>query len=958
MRRLLIPAVLFLFWLPLHAGEVYRQVRIFVPDRAFLTRIWDAGLDFEGASGKPGGWMEFAAGEGELAALASAGITWEVTIPDMAEHYRSQLSPRPENVLGFGLGSMGGNYTFAEAVAQLDTLALLFPGLVTAKQAIGTTAEGRTVWAVKISDFADQDEDEPEVLYTALTHAREPPGMMTLFYYMWWLLENYETSSEANYLVTTREMWFIPVVNPDGYVYNQTTNPSGGGMWRKNRRNNGGSYGVDLNRNWGPYYMWNAPNGGSSTTPSSDTYRGPSEFSEPETNGINLFMRGRQFKTALNYHTFGNYLINPYGYLSRESGDSLMFRDWAYQMTWVNRYTNGTDQQTVSYSTRGNSDDYMYGDSTKPRTYAMTSEVGTAGFWASTGTILPLAQENLRANKHLAYIAGHWPEVRHHRVLEADSNESLIRGEPFVLGVTLRNTGVGDAANLTVMASCPSGMLTFSPGSALVASLPAQTAGEVFLSGSVSASAPGAGIAEVILDCLDPQGFSKRDTLRLYLGSRTLLFSDNASGGTGNWNTGTGWGTSSHAHTPPSSFTDSPSGRYAASANNSLTLQNAINLTGYQHARLRFRTMWAIEPTWDFVTVEASTDNGSTWALLRTGLSRPGSARSGSKQPAGSWGYDSYTPGLTWSEQSADLSPYVGRQVKVRFRLASDGGEERDGVYVDDIRMEGYRNLLPPPAPALVEPMEGAAGLLRPVTFRWREMEEAQYGELRVGTDSLLSAPVFVDTMLTDTVRTVAGLETGTRYFWNVRGRNAAGAGGFSATRSLTTASPVTAPYGVLADWNLVSLPLLTEDARPGTLFPQAVSPAFGFDMNSGYVTEDTLRRGAGYWLKFDSARTVSLTGFPVLAETVALAPGWNLIGGVFVPVDTASVVQTPAGLLIPPFYGFGAGYAEADSLRPMQGYWVKARQAGSIVITSGGTAPHAADPGEHRKAKAAGRAR
>ena len=170
-----------------------------------------------------------------------------------------------------------------------------YPNLISTKISIGNSIENRPIYTVKISDNPEIDENEPEILYTALHHAREPQSMMQMIYFMYYLLENYNTDPSVQYLVNNRELYFIPVVNPDGYEYNRTTNPSGGGMWRKNRRNNGGSYGVDLNRNYGPYTYWNAPNGGSSTTPSSDTYRGTAPFSEPETNSIKNFLASREF---------------------------------------------------------------------------------------------------------------------------------------------------------------------------------------------------------------------------------------------------------------------------------------------------------------------------------------------------------------------------------------------------------------------------------------------------------------------------------------------------------------------------------------------------------------------------------------------------------------------------------------------------------------------------------------
>jgi murein tripeptide amidase MpaA len=125
----------------------------------------------------------------------------------------------------------------------------LYPNLITPKWSLGTTHEGRQIWAVKISDNPNVNENEPQVFFDALIHAREPQSMATVLYFMYYLLENYGINQEVTYLVNNREIYFVPVLNPDGYVYNQTTNPSGGGDWRKNRRNNSGSYGVDLNRN-------------------------------------------------------------------------------------------------------------------------------------------------------------------------------------------------------------------------------------------------------------------------------------------------------------------------------------------------------------------------------------------------------------------------------------------------------------------------------------------------------------------------------------------------------------------------------------------------------------------------------------------------------------------------------------------------------------------------------------
>src|SRR5690606_38361948 len=124
----------------------------------------------------------------------------------------------------------------------------------------------------------DTDQGKPEVFYNSLHHAREPASLSQVVYYMWHLLETYGTDPETTYLLDNTEMYFVPCVNPDGYVHNETTDPNGGGMWRKNRRDNGdGTFGIDLNRNYG--HFWGLDDTGSSPNPESDVYRGPSAFS-------------------------------------------------------------------------------------------------------------------------------------------------------------------------------------------------------------------------------------------------------------------------------------------------------------------------------------------------------------------------------------------------------------------------------------------------------------------------------------------------------------------------------------------------------------------------------------------------------------------------------------------------------------------------------------------------------
>src|SRR5437879_6658223 len=100
----------------------YSRIRLLVPDKITLDRIWKGGLDFEGASGKIGGPMEFIAGPFELAELDRLGLTYTIVRADLAAESAAELSRVPASALGFGYGSMGGYYTFFEVVAQLDSM--------------------------------------------------------------------------------------------------------------------------------------------------------------------------------------------------------------------------------------------------------------------------------------------------------------------------------------------------------------------------------------------------------------------------------------------------------------------------------------------------------------------------------------------------------------------------------------------------------------------------------------------------------------------------------------------------------------------------------------------------------------------------------------------------------------------------------------------------------------------
>jgi carboxypeptidase T len=401
----------------------YSEVRIRLAGEGALARLaaLGVGLDEHADLVRDGRGLVLTTvvNAAERARLARGPFPVEVLVDDVAAAFaaRPRLSAAEVAALdaanplrGFDFGSMAGFYTFAEMAAELDSMAALYPHLAAEKVSLGQTGEGRDVWMLKISDNPGLDEGEPEALYTAVHHAREPQSMMTVLYFMYHLLENYGTDPEVTALVDSRALYFVPMVNPDGYVYNETTNPEGGGMWRKNRRVTapGDTAGVDLNRNYG--HLWGLDDEGSSPWTWAETYRGSAPFSEPEIAAVRDFVEGRRFVTAVNFHSRGELYLFPWGYADDTfTPDDALFRGVSADMAAENGYTYGTGPQ-VLYATNGDAVDWMYGEqTTKPKILAWTAEVcnrSDEGFWPPIDRIIPVAQANLRANLALARLAG------------------------------------------------------------------------------------------------------------------------------------------------------------------------------------------------------------------------------------------------------------------------------------------------------------------------------------------------------------------------------------------------------------------------------------------------------------------------------------------------------------------------------------------------------------------------
>jgi PKD repeat protein len=247
-------------------------------------------------------------------------------------------------------------------LTEFQRLAAEFPEIVQLTS-VGQTHQGRDVWAIKISDNVTVEEDEPEVLFDGHFHGEEWIGMEVATYIAYQLVNNYGIDADVTRLVNERQIWVIPMVNPDGRVidsYGDGNDPSLTRGWRKNARDNNSSGGwdscdgVDLNRNFDLGYGV-----GASTNPCSLEYMGPATFSEPEAQAFRTFAQNHDFRVYVSYHSYGERIFFPWGYRYDATLDDARFREVAQELkTYLPSYRSS--QASLVDAAGGCSDDWMY----------------------------------------------------------------------------------------------------------------------------------------------------------------------------------------------------------------------------------------------------------------------------------------------------------------------------------------------------------------------------------------------------------------------------------------------------------------------------------------------------------------------------------------------------------------------------------------------------------------------
>ncbi len=669
--------------------------------------------------------------------LRSSGYTFEVLIDDVTKHFQEEskkffsnsrtaargafetseqtissfiATPSFFSTNGLPPGAMGGYYTFSEMNAGMNALVTAFPSLVQ-KTSIGTSIEGRNIWCLKISDNVSSDENEPEVLYLGLQHAREAITGTSLIFFAQYLAQNYGTNPHVTELVSNREIFIVPCVNPDGYVYNEINDPGGGGMQRKNRRNVGsdccgGQKGVDLNRNYG--VDWADCAGASSSCGSSNTsdqtYWGTSAFSEPETQAIRDLCYARNFVAAFDQHCSGPYYSLPFGRRSYHTMLPLDREFYTFVPALMGKYNGhraGDSYATVQYEVAGGAKDWwLLGDiesfagepNKKGKMYGMTGEAGGGGFWAPSNQIIELCKNLCFQNMQLAYAAGSYVDVQ-------DVNDIAVTNPNPNLGFKIQRVGLGDEP--VTVSIIP--LLNIQSVGAPVTVNSLSNYYDTY-TGSIPITIPAPLGNEQRIRFVwkvETGGITIYDTVTKMYNPLTV-FSDNMDAGSvsAKWNVSGGWNyTSAYSVSSTRSLTESPSGNYSASTTREAALANPVDLSDATVAYISFWTRHRAENFRDILRLQISANSTNGFDGTWTNMAGRTTVQESNTTNQGRLGGQPAVTGIkeNWTRELIQIPStfYNSNNIRFRFEFSSDayGGssdfedDTDDGFYIDDFKI-------------------------------------------------------------------------------------------------------------------------------------------------------------------------------------------------------------------------------------------------------------------------------
>jgi carboxypeptidase T len=361
-----------------YEGAEYLIINAYAKNKYLRTFIANMGVDIATVNMKEG-YLTVYGSYQDLLALYLAGFEVEV-VADLSDAVPFELEPE--------------YYTYPEVVSELSQIETDHSSIAEVFS-MGTSYEDRDIPGIKISDNVGTNESEPEVFICAMHHAREAATVNVAMYIINYLTDNYGSDQDVTNMVDTREIYIIPIVNPDGKVYDDSGGSYGSGRnWRKNRQPCSGGIGTDPNRNYS--YGWGGS--GSSGYCTSDTFRGYDPFDAPCTAAVRDFVNAHTDITILlTYHSYGNLVLWPWGYTYDPISDADDREVHETLGEGYASYTGYTPQQASDlYLASGTTDDWSYGvtkDDAMP-IFSFTVELSGGGFYPSPSVLPGMCSDN------------------------------------------------------------------------------------------------------------------------------------------------------------------------------------------------------------------------------------------------------------------------------------------------------------------------------------------------------------------------------------------------------------------------------------------------------------------------------------------------------------------------------------------------------------------------------------
>ena len=293
-------------------------------------------------------------------------------------------------------------HNYGEIVSEMQGVASAGSGFAY-MFSIGTSVQGRAIPGLKLGYPSRDGRVKPAAAFLGAHHAREHLSTEVPLLLARWIVEH-ASEARVKRLLETRDIYFLPVINPDGVEYDIAT---GSYRWqRKNLKDNGdGSFGVDLNRN----YDFRFGGEGASGWPGSDTYHGPSAFSEPETQAVRSFVEALpNLKTMVSYHTFSELVMYPWGGADEPISDGralAVFKAMAGRMAGWTGYR--AMQSSELYVATGDTCDWAWA---AKGIFCFTFELtpkyqSQGGFYPGSGAVGPTVQKNIEPALYLIDLA-------------------------------------------------------------------------------------------------------------------------------------------------------------------------------------------------------------------------------------------------------------------------------------------------------------------------------------------------------------------------------------------------------------------------------------------------------------------------------------------------------------------------------------------------------------------------